>query len=179
MTGEKLEKAFADCAATIQERYRREKLLTKGQRVKLRPETKAYIGPTRVLAGWVVGHEMPEEGPVSIVHVKPEVQHAPDAHAIRCRLTDLILEEGHDLGVERWQEKVGEFAHDYWSMLRHALWLCEEGTVLVCGADPLGEQAVVDALTMLGFVQGVMWVTLGISLEEIERLSFTNEDPKN
>jgi hypothetical protein len=162
MTPDELKKAFDDCAELIQEKYRFQKLCTTGQRVKLRASTKVYVGPTRVLAGWVVGTELQGEAPMTpmlIVHVKPDLQHAPQAHAIRCKVEDLLLEDWEDLEPVRFPADEPAIVRD--SRLRHALWVCEGGKRLV------EEGKLEEAQCSLGFVRGVMWGALEVALDDL------------
>jgi hypothetical protein len=167
MTPEKTSKAFDDCAAMIQEKQRSQRLCTVGEKVKLRASTKVFVGPTRVVAGWVVGTEVQEGTNLLIVHIKPEIQHAPDAHAIRCKVTDLVLED--EAGIEATRAPAEEPGEDSRAMLRHALWMCGEGKLLAL------QGRTEKAMRWLGFVQGVMWATLHVSIDEMKHINMPEE----
>ena len=76
------------------------------------------------------------------------------------------FEEEEQIGVvksQRFPADTTPLAND--DVLSHCLWMCEEGQLLV------DQGRIEKAMRWLGFVQGVMWATLDICIDDMKHIN--------
>lgn len=166
MNPEEMKAAFEECETMIREKVRLSDLCVQGKKVKLVEALSVFVDNAKVVKGWVVGYEVKGPLPITrasgkqiILHVKPEVHHDPTMRSLHLRAEDLLAEDPEVLLPKRFP--ANKDTDRQLDILQHALAVCLDGKRLAEAGQ------FEEAREALGFVRGVMWVALGLALEDV------------